>query len=497
MHLNKLTGMPNKAASFIGIDVGTQGCRTVLVSENGTIFSAQECAFPLSAASREEQSPAAWWEACLATLRQLVHQARNVTDLSTIRALTVTSTSGTVIPLDEACNPLHNALMYSDKRSSEEAEICASIALEYDPEGFTAFNSSCGLPKMLWFVRNFPGKAKRIARWVHAGDYILGRLSKDWTRSDFTNVLKSGYDLEKEVWPAYIYQKLPLKREWLPQAVASGTPRGAIRPDLAKQLGLPGGITVTAGMTDGCASQVASGAVELGTWNTTIGTTLVVKGVTREPLADPEGRFYSHCHPDGFWMPGGASNTGADWVEEFKEPGGLQSLEKQAVQLLPGRHIAYPLRQEGERFPFIAPQARGFGPGMQARPGTHSRAETFLANLEGVACLERYAFELVEALSGEKVEAIYSAGGGSASDIWLRIRSNLLNKPIFVMEHVSGAMGAAILAASRTHFGSVRAAAKAMTRISREIRPEPALAAAYQSTYRRFIQVMKEKKYIK
>src|SRR5690606_41898272 len=99
MHLNKLTGMPNKAASFIGIDVGTQGCRTVLVSENGTIFSAQECAFPLSGASRQAQSPAAWWEACLATLRQLVHHARNVTYLYTIRAHSITSTSGTCIHL--------------------------------------------------------------------------------------------------------------------------------------------------------------------------------------------------------------------------------------------------------------------------------------------------------------------------------------------------------------------------------------------------------------
>src|SRR5690606_39859763 len=80
---------------------------------------------------------------------------------------------------------------------------------------------------------------------------------------------------------------------------------------------------------DGCASQVASGAVNIGDWNTTIGTTLVIKGVTNEEIKDPEGRLYSHRHPEGFWMPGGASNTGADWVSaDFSND--LESLNQQA-----------------------------------------------------------------------------------------------------------------------------------------------------------------------
>src|SRR3546814_2434857 len=89
--------------------------------------------------------------------------------------------------------------------------------------------------------------------------------------------------------------------------------------------------------------------------------------------------------------------------------------------------------------------------------------EACLGNLEGVAYLERYAFELAETLSRDRITAIYSAGGGSSSDAWLTIRSNVLNKPILLMQQVSGAAGAAILAASRTHFQSLEEAARAMT----------------------------------
>ena len=50
---------------------------------------------------------------------------------------------------------------------------------------------------------------------------------------------------------------------------------------------------------------------EAGSWNTVIGTTLVVKGATHELLHDPQGVVYSHRSADGLWLPGGASSTGA------------------------------------------------------------------------------------------------------------------------------------------------------------------------------------------
>ncbi|HYH57033.1 MAG TPA: FGGY-family carbohydrate kinase [Anseongella sp.] len=475
---------------FLGIDIGTQGARAILVDEKGNIPGGAEEGFPLNAASREEQSPEGWWDACFRALQRLFQEVKGSIDLSAVKALAVTSTSGTVIPLDGMHTPLHKALMYSDTRSGKEAETCKRIALRFHPEGFTSFNSSSGLSKMLWFQEAFPEKAARLAAWAHAADYITGRISNTWGVSDFTNALKSGYDVKKEEWPSYIYEQLPLKKEWLPRVVPSGIPVGLINPSLARSLGLSRNLLVVAGMTDGCASQIASGAMGLGAWNTTIGTTLVIKGVTRQELKDPEGRFYSHRHPEGYWMPGGASNTGADWVREYSERQDLQSLDEQAGNLIPGGHIAYPLLQQGERFPFIAPQARGFGPEGLSLPAG------FLARMEGVAYVERYAFDLAEALSGEKVNAVYSAGGGSNSATWLSVRSNVLNKPVYLMKEVSGAAGAAILAASKTHFTSLSQAARSMTRVRKTVRPVPALAQSYEKFYRRFLEVMQEKGYI-
>jgi sugar (pentulose or hexulose) kinase len=481
--------MHDNNASFIGIDVGTQGARVVLADARGNLLGSREEQFPLSGQSREEQSPGDWWAACARSLQQLLQDAAKLSDLQHIRAIAVTSTSGTIIPIDQHYEPLHPAIMYSDGRQAEEGKICKETALAHHPDGYTAFNSSSGLPKMLWFIRHYPEKVTRLYKFIHAADFVTGRLCGRYNVTDLTNALKSGYDVQQRRWPSYIWEQLPLQQEWLQEVVPSGTPLGGLDPALAAQLGLPDGVMVVAGMTDGCASQIASGAVNPGDWNTTIGTTLVVKGVTKAAIHDPAGRLYSHRHPEGYWMPGGASNTGADWISrDFREQ--LGELETQAAAIIPTQHLSWPLLQQGERFPFIAPEARGFeAPGL-------SPAERFAAGMEGVAYIERYAYEMIRQLSGEAVKAVYTAGGGSNSPVWLRIRSNVLKLPLYKMKYVTGAVGAAILAASKTCFSNIMEAAAAMTQVEKQERPEPALAAAYEANYARFIQTLKQKGYI-
>lgn len=479
-----------QAPYFLGIDIGTQGSRVVLIDAEGNVIGSSEETFPLNNQSREEQSPEGWWQSCLRSLTILFTEVKETIDLKNIKALSVTSTSGTVIPLDEDHNPLHNAIMYSDKRSADASVLCQETALRYHPDGYTGFNASSGLSKMVWFVQTYPDKTKKIVKWIHAADYIIGRLSNQWGITDYTNALKSGYDLHDKIWPAYLYEHLPLKKDWLPKVVPSGTPIGTISSSLAKEFGLSQNMQVVAGMTDGCASQVASGAVNPGEWNTTIGTTLVIKGVTTKEIKDPEGRLYNHRHPEGFWMPGGASNTGADWVtKEFGDH--LPELEEQALKLIPTGYMAYPLQQEGERFPFIAPKARGF------YPDNLSPAEKFAANMEGVAYIERYAFEMIEKLSGEKVTAVFTAGGGSKNNTWLTIRSNVLNLPIYKMKYVTGAVGAAILAASKTYFKTITEATSALTCIEKEVQPTKDLSTKYEKDYQNFIKILQEKGFIK
>lgn len=478
-------------AYFIGIDVGTQGVRVVLLNLQGELLFDDGRVFQLNEQSRQEQSPAEWWDCCQQLLKEMVIAVRGKIDLANIKAIGVTSTSGTVIPLDAENEPLHNAIMYSDKRSEDAGKICTATAAAFHSKGFGTFNSSSGLAKMLWFSQTYQEKAKKLAKWIHAADYITGKLSGQWGITDYTNAFKSGYDVSDLKWPDYISEQLGIKKEWLPVVKPSGTVIGTLDKSQAGLLGLNANTLVTVGITDGCASQIAAGAIKPGDWNTTIGTTLVVKGVTKKEIIDPQGRIYSHKHAmDGLWMPGGASNTGADWVSAQFGNDNLQELNKQAEGLIPTGKIVYPLMQKGERFPILSPQAYGFG-----TDGLNEE-EKFAASMEGVAFLERYAYELLEDLSDEKVAVVYTAGGASNSDVWLQIRSSVLSKKIVKMKYVSGGVGAAILAASKTHFNNIIDAVAQLTVIEKEVIPNVQLSEKYQTYYQEFLNQLLERKFI-
>jgi len=72
----------------------------------------------------------------------------------------------------------------------------------------------------------------------------------------------------------------------------------------------------------------------------------------------------------------------------------------------------------------------------------------------------------------------------------------VLNLPIYKMKEVSGAVGAAILAASGTVFTNLETSVQAMTAIDRLVLPDPVLVAAYQKNYQLFLNRMVAEGYI-
>ena len=97
-------------------------------------------------------------------------------------------------------------------------------------------------------------------------------------------------------------------------------------------------------MTDACAAQVAAGADRPGRFVSVLGTTLVVKGASHDRLDDPPSGLYSHRHPDGWWLPGGASNTGGGSLTSRFDRDALTDLDRRARGPGPVDHRLLPAR---------------------------------------------------------------------------------------------------------------------------------------------------------
>lgn len=475
----------------MGLDLGTGGARAVAMNFRGDLVAEGRADFPAAAARvqgpRVEQDPLAWTAAAEAALRGATGRLPAGCE---IVGIAVDATSGTFLLADENDRPLTPGVMYNDMRAAAETpEAADAVHDALSPYGIqvaTAF----ALPKLLHLARHEPEVFRRCRRVIHQTDWIVGSLCGRYDVTDVSTALKTGIEPASLQWPGTIESQLGIPRQLLPEVVLPGTPLGSVTPEAAAATGLPVGVRVVAGATDGIAGCLASGAREPGHLNVTLGTTLIFKAISPQPLLDPDGVVYNHRHPAGGYLPGAASSTGAEWVERFFRGEDLERLGREAATQLPTRQTVYPLVKTGERFPFACATAAGFGLEQIGDP-----VEKFAAGMEGTAILERLGIDRLEHLGLRIGPTVYATGGAVAGETWLRIRAAVSGRTYSVPRYPQCAVGAAVLAAM-PHVGSCREAVAAVVRPGRTVDPEPHLAAAYAERLERFRAALHERGYL-
>ncbi|MEX2587606.1 MAG: FGGY family carbohydrate kinase [Actinomycetota bacterium] len=464
----------------VGVDMATAAVRIVAIDGHGCAHAQATGDLPAPTSPRpgwREQDAGAWWPTVATVLRQLTQElgAR----ARSIRALSVSSTSGTVAALGAGMQPLGPALTYADQRGVAQAQAAAEADAQRWAGLGLRIQPSFGLVKWAWLMGR-PEIAERTVRLAHASDVVVGRLIGELPPSDYSHALKSGFDPLRMEWAAGALEKLGIPQELLPPIAAPASVAGTLCAQACESTGLPPGCEVRLGMTDACAAQLAAGAGEPGRFVSVIGSTLVLKGVSTELIKDPSGAVYSHRHPDGWWLPGGASSAGAGALTHGFADANLARLDELADARGPATVVTYPLVATGERFPFVEPDAVSFTVGTPA-----DEVERYRAILEGVAFVERLGYERLAALGAEAKGSISSAGGGSASAVWTRIRASVLGKPIVQKPGASTARGAAILAAAGSLHPDLASATQAMSVDGTEVAPEPAEQDALERNFQR------------
>jgi sugar (pentulose or hexulose) kinase len=456
----------------IGLDVGTQGVRAVAVREDGSVVARASAAHggqrPFAGAV--EQDPRDWWNGVSECIRFI---GRDL-DLTAVRAISTSSTSGTLCLLDGSGDPVRPALIYSDSRASQEAKELSAIGPLDRP-----VRETDALAKALWVRRHEPEVWDRVAAIRSANDFIGVKLTGQLPPFDHTQATKFGWDPVAMEWPAERMGHLGLGGGERSPVVEPGTPVGRVSPVACDALGLSTDTAVVAGATDGvCGFLACRPTLRAGC--TILGTTIVWKTMASAHVADADG-IYAHKGLDGSWLPGAASNSGGGILEAVFP--GRDAADLDSALDLPSGGLLYPLPGHGERFPFHDPEAVSF---RILRDGA-DEAGLFAACLEGVAYVERWGYERLE--SRELVDpsvGITSAGGATRSDEWLRIRASVLGRPISVPVEPGSAYGAALLAARSLGYDDPLDAAAALVSFRSVTEPIDAWTDRYDDLYSRF-----------
>lgn len=411
-----------KPAAALGIDLGTSGVRAAALSADGDMLDMAAFPFPDAAQAR---LPATWWTGVRACLTELSSRL----SFASVEGVAVDGTSGTVVAIDANGHPVGNALMYNDP--CPDAAIVERIA-RVAPADSPARGATSALARAIHLSRQ-PG----VHRIVHQADWILLQLGLEAATSDENNALKTGYDLSAARWPDWL-EACGLDVGLLPSVERAGAPLSQVGA-AARALGLPAACRYHAGTTDGCASFLATGASAIGDGVTALGSTLVVKLASAQPIDAASYGIYSHRVLD-FWLAGGASNSGGAVIRGIFDDAQVKAMTSQLRPVRPTGLDYYPLSKPGERFPVNDP---AYPPRLEPRPADD--LTFFQGILEGITAIERSGYERLAELGGPALRSVRTVGGGAANRAWTRMREQALGVPFLAARSAEAAVGTASL----------------------------------------------------
>lgn len=428
---------------FLGLDLGTSGCRACAINTEGEIEATSEQAWPLPDRNQNhsEQDPQIWWKTVVSVLKQLL----TLIPAERIRAIAVDGTSSTLLLTDQKGRPLGPALMYDDTRSRKEAAFLTEKSIAsctpdpLPPQQSACLGANSSLAKLLHLYNQTSYNNKNACHALHQSDWVCAKLSGRFDISDENNCLKLGYDPVERRWPDWL-DEIGLPADLFPTPKVPGSEIGPISEPARKELGLPKQTRIIAGTTDSTAAFLATGASKIGEAVSSLGSTLVMKVLSDKPVFVPEYGVYSH-RLGNRWLVGGASNSGGAVLLKYFSQKQLDEMTPMLDPENPTGLDYYPLIKNGERFPINDPD---LNPRLAPRP--NDDLQFFQGMLEGMAKIEADAYRLLKSLGAPYPAKLFSVGGGSVNQAWQKLREKELGVLIVSPRHHEAAYGAAMLA---------------------------------------------------
>lgn len=474
-----------KTGISLGIDVATAHVRVVALDPGARtpLVGPFEAPLPApqpghnGAISQESR----YADVAFDVIRQLV--AELGTDRAgKISALCITATSGTLVPCDNQGVPLGDALMYNDQRGDSAVQELRAVHVPHRP--------SPSIGRLWWIAQH-----TQATQALSPADVILAALTGgSIVAADASHHLKSAIDPVALTWPEDLLDALHVPLTLVPELGPAGVVVGEVRSAVAHGLGLPPGVALVSGMTDGCTSQISTGGIAIGDTVGVLGTTLVIKATSSTAVTDTTRGVYSHVSPDGHFLPGGASNVGVGSLPAHLLSGnraGLHEEIKKAGESGLSSTAHYPLPGTGERFPFHHPSAHAL---LGSTPT--SLTDRVRSIMEGVGFVERLGLETLASFGAPSTRHFVS-GGGSKSHSWNQLRATILGMPLLVPHHSDSAIGAALLAYATDNAMTVSEAAAAVLPQAATVEPVEADRPPLEDRYQEFLELLVDAGYLR
>ena len=491
---------------LVGIDYGTSGVRVGIFDREGipAVFHSVEFGTSYPRPAWAEQDPDTWWSSLVAAMRGALDQSGVPPEA--IVGIGVDTTAATLLAVDGNDRPMRPAIMWMDVRAAEQArrvEQTGDAALKVCGHG--AVSAEWGLPKALWLQEKEPDTFRGAARLCEAADWLVHRLTGEWTGSINIMSAKYFYDRDAGGYPTSLYDAVGggELRDKLPQNVLDlGVVAGTLRRDAAEELGLRAGTPVAEGGIDAYMGALGLGLVEPGKMAFITGSSHVMIGQTAEPVHGQGfwGSYTDAMIPGQYTIEAGQVSTGSvvAWFKNNFAGAAVAEAERRGVDpydVLTELALQVPVGSDGlvvldhfqgNRSPYTDSRARGVITGLTL---AHGPGHLFRAVVEGICYGTEHIFRTFRDHGYTPTEILVS-GGPAKSELWMQLHADISNVPITLTKVTEGpVLGSAILAAAGAGvYPSVVDAARAMVSVERTIEPDPDRHEQYRFYVDRYVE---------
>lgn len=478
------------------LDLGTTGCRTFIFDIAGTILASdyQEWESFYPSPSFVEQDANIWWQSLKKTIEGAIKKSG--IDNSEIVSLSVTNQRETIVPVDKDGIPLHNALVWQDRRTIDQVEyIKNKIGVDkiYKITGLT-IDPYFSATKILWFKDNKPDIYQNTHKFLLVSDFIIHKLTGKFV-TDHSNASRTMlFDINKLKYSEDIASELEIDLDKMPKAVESGVEVGEI---ISEETFFDKKTLVITGAGDQQAAALGVGVVSPGRTKLTTGTGSFLLAYLEKPNFDPKKRVLCSCHaiPKHWVQEASIFTTGAflRWFrdelaqkecmiaeEQNQDPYNIITDKAEESPIGANGLIVIP-HLVGAGAPHWNPLARGIIFGLALG---HKRRDIARAILEGVAFEIKKNIEVFKEL-GIDIKELRLTGGGSRSNLWNQIYADVLGVSCVrnIVEEATS-LGAAILAASGAGiFPDIVKAAESICKVDKRWIPDTQNTEKYDKIY--------------
>jgi len=487
----------------IGTDIGTSGCKSILVDSSGRVVASATEEYPLYTPKPgwAEQEPAHWWEATLKTIKQILDKSPVFP--GEIKAIGLSGQMHGLVALGKNHEVLRPAYLWNDQRTYKQ---CQEI---YDAVGgreqLLKYTNNSMLPgytgsKILWLKEEEPHNFYNSTMFLNPKDYIRYKLTGKFA-TEVSDASGTGlFDVKNRRWNKELLKILEIPPELLPECFESPDITGYITSEVAVETGLPKGLPVVGGGGDAVIQTTGSGLINEGILGITLGTAGIVAMGLNSYTFNSTGNLQVFCNnAPNKWHIMGVTLAAGGSLQWFKDVLCRYEVEQakktgvDAYQIIdlaiekdsePGsKNLVFLPYLIGERCPYPDPHAKGVFIGATLR---HNHQDFARSVMEGVSFSLRQVYELITEMDLKlTAKEIRVSGGGSASKLWRQILADIFQLPVKTVSgsKEGGAYGAALVAGTGCNIWSSLEEATDVLKVETELVPDSTHKKIYEQLY--------------